>query len=225
MILSRTSPTCSPFFFEMTIFRNSILSGTEFLIVYDENPAWWHLGRIVQIKNTRVWKTGRPYWNCTTWRFIRRESGPDYHRLKAMVKRSIEQNLRIKALCWMNSEGNDHRWIWWESSSSRIPCSSSRTRSQNSTRGILRQQQDFREVHQQESYEDEGIARIPKFYLRWVHSAEVHRGSEKLLWNYLERLQELQNEVNCMNDSKDFQDAESMRSGNSHVTSQPGVFP
>ena len=28
-----------------------------------------------------------------------------------------------------------------------------------------------------------------------------------------------------MNDSKDFQDAESVRSGNSHVTSQPGVFP
>ena len=39
------------------------------------------------------------------------------------------------------------------------------------------------------------------------------------------RLQELQNEVNCMNDSKDFQDAESVRSGNSHVTSQPGLFP
>ena len=28
-----------------------------------------------------------------------------------------------------------------------------------------------------------------------------------------------------MNDSKDFQDAESVRSGNSHVTSQPGLFP
>ena len=39
------------------------------------------------------------------------------------------------------------------------------------------------------------------------------------------RLQELQNEVNCMNDSKDFQDAESVRSGNSHVTNQPGLFP
>ena len=39
------------------------------------------------------------------------------------------------------------------------------------------------------------------------------------------RLQELQNEVNCMNDSMDFHDAESVRSGNSHVTSQPGVFP
>ena len=39
------------------------------------------------------------------------------------------------------------------------------------------------------------------------------------------RVHELQNEVNCMNDSKDFQDAESVRSGNSHVTSQPMSFP
>ena len=31
-----------------------------------------------------------------TWRFIRRKQDLDYHRLKAMVKRSIEQNLRIK---------------------------------------------------------------------------------------------------------------------------------
>ena len=46
-----------------------------------------------------------------------------------------------------------------------------------------------------------------------------------MLWNYLGRLQELQNEVNCMNDSKDFRDAESIRSGNSHVTSPPGLFP
>ena len=38
------------------------------------------------------------------------------------------------------------------------------------------------------------------------------------------RVQELQNEVNCMNDSKDFQDAESVRSGNSHVTSRPVSF-
>ena len=46
-----------------------------------------------------------------------------------------------------------------------------------------------------------------------------------LLWKYQEgRLQELHNEVNCMNDSKDFQDAESVRSGNSHVTNQPMLF-
>ena len=39
------------------------------------------------------------------------------------------------------------------------------------------------------------------------------------------RVQELLNEVNCMNDSKDLQDAESVRSGNSHVTNQPMLFP
>ena len=39
------------------------------------------------------------------------------------------------------------------------------------------------------------------------------------------RVQELQDEVHCMNDSKDFQDAESVRSGNSHVTSRPVSFP
>ena len=36
-------------------------SGVRFKVgrnfVYDANPTWWHLGRIVQIKNTRVWKT------------------------------------------------------------------------------------------------------------------------------------------------------------------------
>ena len=35
------------------------------------------------------------------------------------------------------------------------------------------------------------------------------------------RLQEQQNEVNCVNDSRDFKDAESVRSGLSHVTNQP----
>ena len=39
------------------------------------------------------------------------------------------------------------------------------------------------------------------------------------------KIQELQNEINCMNDSRDFQDAESVRSGNSHVTSRPVSFP
>ena len=39
------------------------------------------------------------------------------------------------------------------------------------------------------------------------------------------KIQDLQNEINCMNDSKDFHDAESIRSGNSHVTSRPVSFP
>ena len=40
-----------------------------------------------------------------------------------------------------------------------------------------------------------------------------------------DKIQELQNEVNCMNDSRDFKDAESVRSGLSHVPSQPALFP
>ena len=39
------------------------------------------------------------------------------------------------------------------------------------------------------------------------------------------RIQELQNKVNCLNDSRDFKDAESVRSGLSHVPSQPAFFP
>ena len=39
------------------------------------------------------------------------------------------------------------------------------------------------------------------------------------------KTQELQNEINCMNDSRDFQDGESIRRGNSHVTSRPVSFP
>ena len=39
------------------------------------------------------------------------------------------------------------------------------------------------------------------------------------------KIQEFQNEINCMNDSRDFQDAESVRSGKSHVTSKPVSFP
>ena len=39
------------------------------------------------------------------------------------------------------------------------------------------------------------------------------------------KIQELQNEVSCMNDSRDFKDAESVRSGQSHVPSQPAFFP
>ena len=39
------------------------------------------------------------------------------------------------------------------------------------------------------------------------------------------RIQELQNEVNCMNDLRNFQDAEPVRSGQSHVASQPALPP
>ena len=46
------------------------------------------------------------------------------------------------------------------------------------------------------------------------HTGKEHTG----------KIEELQNEINCMNDSRDLQDAESVRSGHSHVTSQPVSF-
>ena len=39
------------------------------------------------------------------------------------------------------------------------------------------------------------------------------------------KIQEMQNEINCMNDSRDLKYAESARSGYSHVPSQPTFFP
>ena len=51
MIPSIIMPTSSLLVFGMTIFRMGQNS-----IVNDENPTWWHLGRIVKNKNTRVWE-------------------------------------------------------------------------------------------------------------------------------------------------------------------------
>ena len=82
---------------------------------------------------------------------------------------------------------------------------------------LLRQQQDFREVHQQDPLK---MKELQKFQFTNQKFIE-----DQIIMELSGRLQELQNEVNCMNDSKDFQDAESIRSGNSHVTSPPGLFP
>ena len=89
---------------------------------------------------------------------------------------------------------------------------------------LWRQQQGFREVHQQNLTE---MKELQKFQSSTFDTLTRQKFIEdqNTIMELSGRLQELQNEVNCMNDSKDFQDAESVRSGNSHVTSQPGVFP
>ena len=46
-------------------------------------------------------------------------------------------------------------------------------------------------------------------------------GGQNSILELTGNIQELQNEINCLNDSRDFQDAESVHSGQSHVTSQP----
>ena len=88
----------------------------------------------------------------------------------------------------------------------------------------LRQQQEFREVHQQDLMKQK---ELQKFQNSTFDEFTRQRFIEdqKTIMELSGRLQELQNEVNCMNDSKDVQDAESIYSGNSHVTSPPGLFP
>ena len=89
---------------------------------------------------------------------------------------------------------------------------------------LLRQQQDFREVHQQDLMKHLELQKFQNSAFDEFTQKKFIE-DQKIIMELSGRLQELQNEVNCMNDSRDFRDAESVRSGNSHVTSQPGVFP
>ena len=89
---------------------------------------------------------------------------------------------------------------------------------------LWRQQMDFREVHQQSLTEMEELRRFQSSTFDTIARRKLIEDQNTIL-ELSGRVQELQNEVNCMNDSKDFQDAESVRSGNSHVTTQPLSFP
>ena len=83
---------------------------------------------------------------------------------------------------------------------------------------------EFREAHQQSLTEMEELRKIQSSTFDTLARRKLIEDQNTIL-ELSGRVQQLQNEVNCMNDSKDFQDAESVRSGNSHVTSRPVSFP
>ena len=83
---------------------------------------------------------------------------------------------------------------------------------------------DFREVHQQSLTETEELRKFQSSRFDTLARRKLIEDQNTIL-ELSGGVQELQNEVNCVNDSKDFQDAESVRSGNSHVTSRPMSFP
>ena len=90
VVLYPIMPTYLRLLFGEKTFRNSIQDGTKFF-VNGAIPTWWHLGKSVQIKNMRVWdKTVFELYNLG---IHQKKAGPDYHRLKTMVKRSIEHEL------------------------------------------------------------------------------------------------------------------------------------
>ena len=82
-------PTYSLLVFEMTIFRNSILSGTTKIPSDDILEG---LNKL-RIRESEKLKTVLELYDLE---IHQKKAGPEYHRLKTMVKRSIEQNLRIK---------------------------------------------------------------------------------------------------------------------------------
>ena len=91
--------------------------------------------------------------------------------------------------------------------------------------GRLRQQKlEFREAHQRSLTEIEELKKFQSSTFDTMARRKLIEDQNTIL-ELSGGVQELQNEVNCMNDSKDFQDAESVRSGNSHVTSRPVSFP
>ena len=89
---------------------------------------------------------------------------------------------------------------------------------------LWRQKLEFHETHQQSLTEMEELRKFQSSTFDMIARRKLIEDQNTIL-ELSGRLQELQNEVNCMNDSKDFQDAESVRSGNSHVINQPMLFP
>ena len=82
---------------------------------------------------------------------------------------------------------------------------------------------EFREAHQQSLTEMAELRKFQSSAFDTIARRKLIEDQNTIL-ELSGRVQELQNEVSCMNDSKDFQDAESVRSGNSHVTSRPVSF-
>ena len=89
---------------------------------------------------------------------------------------------------------------------------------------LWQQRLEFREAHQQSLTEMEELRKFQSSTFDTIARRKLIEDQNTIL-ELSGRVQELKNEVNCMNDSKDFQDAESVRSGNSHVTSRTVSFP
>ena len=89
---------------------------------------------------------------------------------------------------------------------------------------LCRQHQVFLEVHRQNLTEMKELRKFQSSTFDTLARQKLIEDQNTIM-ELSGRLQELQNEVNFMNDSKDFMDAESICSGNSHVTSPPGLFP
>ena len=86
---------------------------------------------------------------------------------------------------------------------------------------LLKQKWDLREAHEKSLNEMEELKRFQGYTIATRKLVE----DQDTILELTGKIQKLQNEINCMDDSRDFQDAESVRSGHSHVASQAVSFP
>ena len=89
---------------------------------------------------------------------------------------------------------------------------------------LLQQNSELREAHHKSLNEMEELKKFQSSTFDTIARRRLVEDQDTIL-ELTGKIQDLQNEINCMNDSKDVQDAESIRSGNSHVTSRPVSFP
>ena len=89
---------------------------------------------------------------------------------------------------------------------------------------LLQQNSVIREAHHKNLNEMEELKKFQSSTFDTIARRRLVEDQDTIL-ELTGKIQELQNEISCMNDSKDFEDAESIRSGNSHVTSGQVSLP
>ena len=77
---------------------------------------------------------------------------------------------------------------------------------------LVEQNRDLREAHMKSLYEMEELKWFPESRVEESSRWRLNEDRDTIL-ELTAKIQELQNETNCTNDSRDFKDAESVRSG------------
>ena len=106
--LSKNMPTYLQLLFEVMKFRNSIRSGTEFYYSWRKIPSDDVLEGLCKFKNTRESEKLKTVMELYNMEIHQKKAGPDYHRLKTIVTRSIEQDLRALR----KNFGGQKRKLW-----------------------------------------------------------------------------------------------------------------
>ena len=89
---------------------------------------------------------------------------------------------------------------------------------------LLEQDRELREAHVKSLSEKKEVMRFQGSTFDSISRRKLIEDRDTI-FELTAKIQELQNEVNCTKDSRDFKDAESVRIGQYHVASQLAFFP